>query len=159
MPLLYTGLIKHKSGTFKYNIRWYSLKIKVIYIIGAIFIILSPVHSKQKKLLVHWLGNCDWLTYRIANGFPLQEGRLPSCYSLTTSVSSDFCMQLACACHVCTYCTFALFAFTTFPGPSINDSLSTSKRAIQLSMMRCTEKKSTSIPKSIVWLSHRLPAS
>jgi len=53
MPLLYTALIKHKSGTFKYNIRCFSLKIKVIYIIGAVFVILSPVHFKQKKLLVH----------------------------------------------------------------------------------------------------------
>ena len=53
MPLLYTALIKHKSETFEYNIRCYSLKIKVIYIIGAVFVILSPVHFKQKKLLVH----------------------------------------------------------------------------------------------------------
>ena len=74
------------------------------------------------------------------NSFLRQWGRLPRCYSLTSSVSSDYCMQLACACHVCTYSNFALFAFTTFTGPIINHCLSTSNRAIQQSKMRCTEK-------------------
>jgi len=74
------------------------------------------------------------------NGFPLQGGTLLRCYSLTTSVNSDYCMQLACACHVCTYSNFALFAFTTFTGRITNHCLSTSNRAIQQSIMRCTEK-------------------
>ena len=145
MPLSYTALIKHKSETLKYNIRCFSLKIKVIYRGSFRYSITSSLQTEKTISPLTW--QLRLTNQPHCNGFPRQWGRLPRCYSLTSSVSSDYCMQLTCACHVCTYSNFTLFAFTTFTVPIINNCLSTSKRAIQQSIMRCTEKSLLLSPK------------